>query len=162
MMNMRAVPVETDALRELVGTLPRGRVFSSGRAFTPFVKRQLYERLVELTRDLLGLTMNENVAAGQDEAGSSVDSEAPKMVAGKSEPRAAEGSTVQPSKRPVSPEQIGLGSLVLGTTGPEEGWWEAEVIGINGTMLTLKWRDYPGEGTVVRRRHELGFLPAAA
>jgi hypothetical protein len=56
-------------------------------------------------------------------------------------------------------EEIGLGSLVLATTGPAEGWFEAEVIGINGAMLTLKWRDY-NEPTVVRRRHELGFLPA--
>jgi hypothetical protein len=55
-MNMRAVPVETDDLRQLAGALPRGRVFSSGRAFTPFVKGKLYDRLVELTRDLVGLS----------------------------------------------------------------------------------------------------------
>ncbi len=55
MMSMRAVPVETDELREVAASLPRGRSFSSGRAFTPFVKGKLYERLVELTRDMLGL-----------------------------------------------------------------------------------------------------------
>ena len=31
-MDMHAVPVETDALRELAGNLPRGRVFHSSRA----------------------------------------------------------------------------------------------------------------------------------
>lgn len=55
LMSMRAVPVETDELREVAASLPRGRLFSSGRAFTPFVKGKLYERLVELTRDMLGL-----------------------------------------------------------------------------------------------------------
>ncbi len=55
LMSMRTVPVETDELREIAASLPRGRMFSSGRAFTPFVKGKLYERLVELTRDVLGL-----------------------------------------------------------------------------------------------------------
>ncbi len=52
-----------------------------------------------------------------------------------------------------------MGSLVLATPGPEEGWWEAEVIGTNGAQLTLRFRDY-NEPTIVRRRNELGFLPA--
>lgn len=59
LMNMHAVPVDTDALRELAGSLPRGRVFSSGRAFTPFIKSKLYGHLVELTRELLGLSHSE-------------------------------------------------------------------------------------------------------
>ena len=183
LMNMQAVKVEGDALRQVVDDLPRGRVFSSGRAFTPFVKGKLYGRLVELTRDLLGAsdTPLHETAAGD----SSVDQvEATSAEAKAAEAKPAGGEPVngapmpkpgadgngdvpvprkasqQPSQRPSQPDQIGMGSLVLATTGPTEGWYEAEVIGLNGTMLTLRWRDY-AEPTVVRRREEVGFLPAA-
>ena len=41
----------------------------------------------------------------------------------------------------------------------EDGWFEALVIAVNGDMLTLRWRDYPHERTVVRRRTQLALLP---
>ncbi len=44
-MGMSAVQVATDELRGLAGQLPHGRVFSSGRAFVPFVKGSLYDQL---------------------------------------------------------------------------------------------------------------------
>ena len=73
LMSMRAVPVETDELREVAASLPRGRLFSSGRAFTPFVKGKLYERLVELTRDMLGLepppAVNSNEPGAESDGG---------------------------------------------------------------------------------------------
>ena len=65
LMSMRAVLIETDALREVVASLPRGRLFSSGRAFTPFVKSKLFERLVEATRDARG---SESAAATEVQA----------------------------------------------------------------------------------------------
>ena len=77
LMSMRAVPVETDELREVAASLPRGRLFSSGRAFTPFVKGKLYERLVELTRDVLGLEPAS--AANSNEAGAESDGAAVKV-----------------------------------------------------------------------------------
>jgi hypothetical protein len=52
--------------------------------------------------------------------------------------------------------------LVLATVGVEDGWWESLVLGVNGEMLTLKWRDFPGERTFVRRRTELALLPVSA
>jgi hypothetical protein len=157
LMNMRAMPVETDAVRELVGTLPRGRVFSSGRAFTPFVKGQLYSRLVEL----LGLSQSEADETAGPQQGS--DASRPKgepQGSGHDASTGADPGAPRSNTRPARAEDIGMGSLVLATTGPTEGWFEAEVIGINGGMLTLKWCDYV-EPTVVRRRHEIGFLPAA-
>ena len=158
LMNMRAVPVETEAVRELVGTLPRGRVFSSGRAFTPFVKGQLYTRLIEL----LGLSQADaeeaQASANRPKAAKGADAG---QGASSSEAAASSGQAGGdgPSSRPTRADDIGLGSIVLATTGPAEGWFEAEVIGLNGTMLTLKYCDYV-EPTVVRRRHEVGFLPA--
>ncbi|UDL96236.1 hypothetical protein LGH83_08685 [Lichenihabitans sp. PAMC28606] len=171
LMNMQAVPVETEALRELAGSLPRGRVFSSGKAFTPFVNGKLYGRLVEVTRDLLGLSHaeaadNPTGEAAEDDVGPdsamageattpAVDGKPGKVLDPAPGKKAAPSKPIRRSSRI---EDVGLGSMVLATTGATEGWFEAEVIGINGTMLTLKWCDY-NEPTVVRRRTELGFLP---
>ena len=61
--------------------------------------------------------------------------------------------------KPRDPTEIGLGSLVLAHEGPDEGWWEAEVIGINGRVFSLRWRDYPTQPTILRKATELALLP---
>ena len=60
---------------------------------------------------------------------------------------------------PRDPAEIGLGSVVLAHEGPDEGWWEAEVIGINGRVFSLRWRDYPTQPTILRMATELALLP---
>ena len=60
---------------------------------------------------------------------------------------------------PRDPTEIGLGSVVLAHEGPDEGWWEAEVIGINGRVFSLRWRDYPTQPTILRKSTELALLP---
>src|SRR5918994_7152786 len=45
LMDLRLLPVRTDAERALAAKLPRGRVFASGRAFVPFVKDALLTEL---------------------------------------------------------------------------------------------------------------------
>lgn len=61
--------------------------------------------------------------------------------------------------KPREPTEIGLGSVVLAHEGPDEGWWEAEVIGINGRVFSLRWRDYPTQPTILRKATELALLP---
>ena len=193
LMSMRAVPVETDELRELVTGLPRGRLFSSGRAFTPFVKGKLYERLVELTRDMLGL--EPAPAANSNEPGAESDgaaSEPTGAAEADGEPQADAEPTAGTAAAPIAeaspiPAQAsastarrgkwceassdkaeppvragrrrsGPGSVVLATTGAAEGWYEARVLGVNGSTFTLRWVDYH-EISFVRRGAELGFLP---
>ena len=187
LMNMRAVPVETDALRELVASLPRGRLFSSGRAFTPFVKSKLYDRLVEATRDVSGseTTATTGVqaetaeAAPSDKPGAtSTDNNAtptetavepsaegaapiaavPEAAKPAAPPVTTAAAKPKPSPRPSRVEEVAPGSTVLATTGAAEGWYEARVIGTNGSTFTLKWVDY-GEPSFVRRGNELAFLP---
>ena len=73
-------------------------------------------------------------------------------------PRSGDRSFVgQPIPR--DPAEIGLGSVVLAHEGPDEGWWEAEVIGINGRVFSLRWRDYPTQPTILRKATELALLP---
>ena len=190
LMSMRAVPVETDALREVVAGLPRGRLFSSGRAFTPFVKGKLYERLVEVTRDAPSSEPDANIevqaeaeAAPSDGPGATPTDnqatrtetavepsaegaapiaavpEAAKLAAAPATPPVTTAAAKpKPSPRPSRVEEVAPGSTVLATTGAAEGWYEARVIGTNGSTFTLKWVDY-GEPSFVRRGNELGFLP---
>ena len=64
--------------------------------------------------------------------------------------------------QPGDRADIGLGSMVLAHEGPDDGWWEAEVIGINGTTLSLRWCDFPAEPTILRKAGELALLPPGA
>ena len=81
-------------------------------------------------------------------------------------PAAAASNAPRPGDRtfvgeamPRDPAEIGLGSVVLAHEGPDEGWWEAEVIGINGRTFSLRWRDYPTQPTILRKVTELALLP---
>lgn len=81
----------------------------------------------------------------------------------RAKPRPGDGLFVG-EVRPATREQIGLGSLVLAHEGPDDGWWEAEVIGANGRTFSLRWRDYDPMAfpTVLRTVDELALLPPGA
>ena len=66
--------------------------------------------------------------------------------------------------RPGDRSEIGLGSIVLAHEGPDDGWWEAEVIGANGGTFSLRWRDYDPAAfpTILRTADELALLPPRA
>jgi hypothetical protein len=180
LMNMRVLRVETEEQKDVARQLAPGRVFASGRAFTPFARANLYSKLVELAGGATGLTaVQANPVGAADLAHRpddfSVDSmqalvamldepngvtSKPAQASGPAAPPPAPAPTVSP--RPEDWDEIGIGSLVLATVGVEDGWWESIVLGVNGEMLTLKWRDFPGERTFVRRRTELALLPVSA
>src|SRR5215211_7108346 len=48
LMNMRVLKVETEAQKAVARQLAPGRVFASGRAFTPFARATVFSKLVEL------------------------------------------------------------------------------------------------------------------
>ena len=154
-MKMRVLHLETEEQRAAASQLPRGRVFGSGRAFTPFVRVSVYKRLVEL--------------APQPPASSDGDPGVPERTSQSEQALAADR---HPAGDPGGPEggnskarsldEIGIGSVVLASEGHAEGWYEVVVLSITGEMHTLKWRDYPEEGIIVRRLSALALLPADA
>jgi hypothetical protein len=179
LMQMRVLKIETEEHKALARQLARGRVFATGRAFTPFARANLYSKLVELAGGATGLTTvkasAESTAEAQQPTASSVDSmqalaamldeptgatAGPAKASDPAAPPLAPTPTVSP--RPQDWEEIGIGSVVLATTGLDDGWWESLVLGVNGEVFTLKWRDYPRERTFVRRRTELALLPVSA
>jgi hypothetical protein len=124
---------------EIAARLPVGRVHATGRTFVPFIRRDLYDRLV--------------AAAGNGNGASAV------RLTGSHAGGA--GTADPPNGNPNLPRtwhEIGLGALVVAQEDPEDGWYEAIVIAVNGDMLTLRWRDHPRQRRLVRHRLRVGLL----
>ena len=161
LMKMRVLRVETEEQKAVARQLAPGRVFASGRAFTPFARTAVFSQLVELAGDssdpsTKGSTSGKPGAVASNGSAASGDQGPGPAPTAPADPKGG------PS-RPQSWDDIGIGSVVLATVERvEEGWWESIVIGVNGEALTLKWRDYPREKVFVRRRSALALLPAAA
>jgi hypothetical protein len=178
LMNLRALPLDA-AHQALAGELAAGRVFTSGRAFVPYVRKDLFRRLVEAAGKGAGLSLAEAPAApaaladsdqtaARKPKGEPSSAQLPQAAAAKpGDTSPAKSSTApRPGDRsfvgvpiPQSRDEIGLGSIVLAQESPDEGWWEAEVIGLNGRVFSLRWRDYPTQPTILRKAGELALLP---
>jgi hypothetical protein len=122
---------------EIAARLPVGRIHASGRTFVPFIRHDLYDKLV--------------AAAAE---GNSHPTCAPNGVSGGS------GSTPGGSapRLPQNWREIGVGDLVVANQARHEGSYEAVVVEANGDMLTTRWRDYPRERRIVHHRLRLGLL----
>jgi hypothetical protein len=170
LMSLRILPLTETSHQALAGELPAGRVFTSGRAFVPYVRKDLFRRLVEAAGDGAGLSLAETPAApaASTEPGQPVAAPVPQTAAAKPKatPAVSGSSAPHPGDRsfvgapvPQGRDEIGLGSIVLAQESPDEGWWEAEVIGLNGRVFSLRWRDYPTQPTILRKAGELALLP---
>ena len=160
LMKMRVLRVETEEQKAVARQLAPGRVFASGRAFTPFARAAVFSQLVELAGDSSDPSTNGSTSGKPGVVASNGSA-----ASGDQGPGPAPTAPADPKggpSRPQSWEDIGIGSVVLAHESLDEGWWESVVLGINGEALTLKWRDYPREKVFVRRRTALALLPAAA
>ena len=126
---------------EIAARLPVGRVHTTGRTFVPFIRRDLYDKLV--------------AAAPNGNLGQSPTPPATGTSGG------AAGSK-PPGSSPNLPRswhEIGLGDLVVAQEeDPTDGWYEAIVVEVANDMFTLRWRDYPRQRRITRHRLRLGLL----
>jgi hypothetical protein len=125
---------------EIAARLPVGRVHATGRTFVPFIRRDLYDRLV-------AAAPNGNFHQPPTPPASGASSSA----AGSRPP----GSS---PNLPRNWHDIGVGDLVLAQEDPEEGWYESIVVEVANDMFTLRWRDYPRHRRITRHRLRLGLL----
>ena len=141
MMGLKTAGLDSEALQAVGGKLPAGKVYSSGKAFVPFVKGQLYADLVKT----LGMT---------DDVPPDDDAE-------------AEHASLAPTlydftgyRLPTDWGDIKLGSLVLATVEPNEGWWEAYIAEVKASdLFVLKWREWPDEALFLRTKRQIALLP---
>jgi hypothetical protein len=137
-LQLRTIAGDDPKIADIAARLPVGRVHANGKAFVPFVRRDLYDKLL--------------AAAGNGNGSS------PVRLTGSHVGGAATASPPSGNPLPRSWDQIALGDLVVAQEGLEDGWYEAIVIELNGDMLTLRWRDYPRERRIVRHRLRVGLL----
>jgi len=123
------------AFVELAQKLPKGRVYTSGKAFIPGIRRDLLDKLIALT-ETDGSQVHKPEQSWVDRANN--DSNQVACI-----------SPTIPGL-PRSWESVGIGHMVLVHESPADGWWEAVVIHREAEVLTLRFRDYPKLPAFVR------------
>ncbi len=133
LMGYRVLPVTSPDIAAKAQELAAGRVFASGKGFVPFCKMGVYEAL-----------------SGFDGAFAPPPPPEPQPL-----PPLAATST------PQRWEDLGVGSLVLASVGPDEGWYEAVVTEARGEELfVLRWQGWEDHDAFVRRADGLALLPS--
>jgi hypothetical protein len=138
-LQLQVLANDNPRIGEIAARLPVGRVHATGRAFVPFIRRDLYNKLIAVASNGKGQPPTPALATA-----------------------ATSGSVPKPSgsapNLPESWDKIGIGDLVIAQESPEDGWYAAIVIESGGDMLTLRWCDYPRATRFVRHRKRLGLL----
>jgi hypothetical protein len=144
-MRLTSVCPASAAFTDIAMKLPAGRLYASGKAFVPPIRRDLVEKLEAV------------LATPGDESKAHRAATAP---AGEQEAEGAKVRTVSPisSGLPRSWDSIGVGHVVLGHAGPEDGWWECVVLKREDELLTLRLRDYPKQGTYLRHVTQVALI----
>ncbi|MDW9970412.1 hypothetical protein GOB98_10475 [Sinorhizobium meliloti] len=148
LMDMALIGVSNEELAAIANNLPRGKLFESGKAFVPFVKRTTYDQLAKyLDDDYL------KAAAARVEAAAAAASAAADDYA-----KASKGEV--PARQPEDWSKLLVGDLVLAREGdPEEGWFEAIVVAQAAEdRFRLRWRDWPDLPTFTRTITDIALL----
>lgn len=149
LMSMKVLRLTKDEQQSLAGKIPAGKIFSnSNKALVPFCNRTLFQQLKAMGGEIPSATMADIAAA----LNANEEKPPEDHVAGN-----AEETAVAPSWA-----EITVGSVVLANEGPMEGWFEAVVTAAKpNNLFELRWRDWPEEKAIVRKRGHLGLLPPA-
>jgi hypothetical protein len=141
LMGLKALRPGSPEQVELVRKLPLGRLYANGNGLVPYVRRDLYQKLLELGGEAVEVPPASNPrgpAPTENDAG----------------PRLA---------LPRNWVEIEVGHVVIAQETPEGGWWEAVVIGKEGDALELRYRDYPKLKPFIRHRSTVALVdPNAA
>jgi len=137
------------AFTEVAMKLPPGRIYASGKAFIPPIKRDLVEKLAHVL----------NVPGD--------DSKTFKLAYPPGQTPEDEGHPEEAKIRTTSPVTYGLprswdsiqpGHVVLVHESPADGWWEATVQEREDEILTLKFRDYPRQPKFQRHISQVALI----
>ncbi len=155
LMGMRAFRlVEPEHLATVAG-LPQGRVFASGKAFVPFVKAAVYDRLTALGGEPAP-KVSDRAAAPAGKRARSKTKDLPQSQTPPVASDVAKFNATSFSAASVGPFTIGM---VVLAPELEMSWWEAVIVAADEQGVVLKWRDFPEEPTFKRQLNQLAFLP---
>jgi hypothetical protein len=138
-LNCRILIDQPGTVSEIAMKLPVGRIYASGKAFIPNIRRDLYDKISEAAR------IAAEKSDAEIEGGAAGQSAVVKSPIAQADAALAEARCVSPvtSGLPRSWETIGVGHMVLAHESPDDGWWEAVVINREDEILTLRYRDAP-------------------
>jgi len=139
-LQLQVLANDNPKVAEIAARLPVGRVHATGKTFVPFIRRDLYDKLIAVASN-----GKNHPPPPPSTAAATASASGPKPG----------GST---PNLPGNWCDIGIGDLVVAQESPEDGWYAAIVMEANGDMFTLRWRDYPRDRRIVRHRNRLGLL----
>lgn len=140
-LKCRIVHPIPNELAPLVARLPLGRIYSSGKAFIPIIKRPLYDKLKEAHSKYERAEEKEREAIAADISRGIIQSIAQSdLVLGNK----AVGN------KPLNWEAIAVGDEVLAQISPDDGWWRCVIAERDGDLLTLRYSDYPKKPVFIR------------
>jgi hypothetical protein len=137
------------AFTEVAMKLPPGRIYASGKAFIPPIKRDLVEKLAHI--------LNTPGDESQSFKLAHPPGQAPEH---EGNPDEAKIRTTSPITfgLPRSWDSIGVGSVVLIEESAADGWWPSTVIERDGEILTLRFRDYPRQPKFQRHISQVALI----
>lgn len=142
LMNFGVIRVDTDDLAKIAASLPPGKLFESGKAFVPFVKRETYELLAAHLDDEFLAAMSTRVATAAN---------------GQNYAEASKGEA--PAHLPEDWSKLKVGDRVLASDGPGDGWYEADVREVlPDGQFRLQWRDWPEIAPFSREVTDIALL----
>jgi len=136
-MKLSVCELTQPALMDLAAKFPVGRVHAQGRAFIPYIKRELYDTLSSV--------------------GNSTE---PKPTTPAPATSSEEKQTLPPgtSGLPKDWDTLDVGHMVLLQESLTDGWWEAVVLARDNEMLTLRLRDFPKYPNFVRHIRSVALV----
>jgi hypothetical protein len=151
-MKCRIVHEHSAAFTELGMKLPIGRVYSSGKAFIPNIRRDLYDKL-EAARKLppdktAGTAALNAMLEKYEKAHASKAAETPAVAC----------KSPVTSGLPRDWASIEPGHMVLIHESVDDGWWEAVVLVREDEILTLRFRDFPKQPTFKRHINTVALV----
>src|SRR5271166_6620822 len=132
-MDLKVYEAASEDLAALAKKLPEGRLYGNGRGFVPNIRQSLYSQII------VTLAVEPQAAVGKDQDELPVATGLPRTW-----------------------DDIAPGHLVIAQEGFDYGWWEAIVLGRNGDMFTLRFRDYPKLPKFARHRTAIALMSPPA
>lgn len=132
-MKLTAIEATGPRADDILRKLSVGRIHARGKAFIPFIKRDLYDQICSVN--------GEPNAKGK---------EGPALSSPPIEQSLSTAKASQASALPRDWDRIDAGHMVLLQESLAAGWFEAIVISRDNESLTLRLRDYPKYPNFVR------------